>query len=333
MSPVCAAGGLPSSALLCAPWIQSIKNRMAEIVWHRRPLSTAALIGIAESFLFFATTLNMPWWFTCIILFVMWALLATVSIRSEWTVHRSWIAKGALCIVAALFVIALGAKSVRQQWELAYPSTVVNRSAAIMGSGKVSGSAVILKPVSQPWIYAAIAAVIVGVLYFIWRVWRGDGAIGQIAVLRAQLSEVAAREYPPLSKFKISELAEALLILPRAVVGRDNRHIDIRREELSDCMELADSLARAFRAADWRMSDEPRKSGGGTPLPQGIWVVAGPDDLRVPPIADLLRKVLGPDYGPIGTKIVGSMDFGFPNFLDKFLVVRIAIGRKPRQKL
>lgn len=152
----------------------------------------------------------------------------------------------------------------------------------------------------------------------------------EIAALKAQLSSLAAREYPSLSHPKINELSEALLALPRIVVGRDNRHIDIRREELSDCMELADGIARAFRAADWRMMDEPKKPNTANPLPPGIWIAAPLNDPRAPLIADLLGQVLGPDYGPIGTKIEGSMDFGFPNFLDKFVVVRVAIGRKAR---
>ncbi len=152
----------------------------------------------------------------------------------------------------------------------------------------------------------------------------------EITALKAQLSSIAAREYPPLSQSKINELSEALLALPRVVVGRDNRHIDIRRDELGDSIELADGIARAFQAADWRMMDEPKKPASPDRLPPGIWVIAPPNDPRAPLIADLLGKLLGSDYGPISTKIEASMDFGFPNFLDKLVVVRIAIGRKMR---
>jgi hypothetical protein len=61
----------------------------------------------------------MPWWFTCLILLVMWALLVIVVLRSEWTVNRPWIEKGALCILAGGLVWALGSKTVREQFDRA----------------------------------------------------------------------------------------------------------------------------------------------------------------------------------------------------------------------
>jgi len=72
-------------------------------------------------FLYFATGLNMPWWFTSLILFLMWALLMVVAVRSEWTVNRSWIEKVALCIVAGGLVWALGSKTVIEQYRQARP--------------------------------------------------------------------------------------------------------------------------------------------------------------------------------------------------------------------
>jgi hypothetical protein len=93
------------------------------VAWHRRPIPTGTVVAILEAVLYYATGLNMPWWFTCFILFLMWALLATVAIRSEWTVNRPWIAKGTLCVGAALFVITLGAKTVREGWNQARSGT------------------------------------------------------------------------------------------------------------------------------------------------------------------------------------------------------------------
>jgi hypothetical protein len=61
----------------------------------------------------------MPWWFTCLVLFVMWTLLVIVVLRSKWTVNRRWIEKGALCILAGGLVWALGSKTVREQFDRA----------------------------------------------------------------------------------------------------------------------------------------------------------------------------------------------------------------------
>jgi hypothetical protein len=89
--------------------------------WHQRPLPKSQVIGLVEVFLYFATGLNMPWWFTSLILLLMWALLVVVAVRSEWTVNRPWLEKVGLCTLAGGLVWALGSKTVIQQYRQVYP--------------------------------------------------------------------------------------------------------------------------------------------------------------------------------------------------------------------
>src|ERR1700682_3534770 len=116
-------------------------NGMSEqSAWYRRPLSSAAVFGIAEFFLWLATGLSMPWWATGLVLLGMWGLAATVILFSEWTIGRPWITKGVLCILAAWFVWALGAKTVREQLALAHASLSITPSTVTFNQGGESYS-------------------------------------------------------------------------------------------------------------------------------------------------------------------------------------------------
>jgi hypothetical protein len=155
----------------------------------------------------------------------------------------------------------------------------------------------------------------------------------KLAELERQLAQVAAREYPPLPQDRMNQLSEGLIKLPRKIVDRDNRHIDIRRDEFADCIDLADAVASAFRAAGWQMMYLPRRGEGDELLPAGISVVAPPDDPRAPLIVTTLGSVLGPDYGPITLRTKSAVAYGLPSFLDGIVVIQIAIGQKPRRSL
>jgi len=88
--------------------------------WYRRPLTSGTAFTIAEGFLYLVTTLNLPWWATCLLLFGMWALAVVLVLLSEWTIGRSWIVKVVLCLLAAGFLWALGSKTVLEQYRQAH---------------------------------------------------------------------------------------------------------------------------------------------------------------------------------------------------------------------
>jgi hypothetical protein len=93
--------------------------------WHQQPLNLVGVAALAEIFLYLMTALNLPWWGTAIVLLVMWALAATVAIRSPWTVEWHWSLKGLLCVCAALFVWMLGSKTLLTQYDQAPTNTSV----------------------------------------------------------------------------------------------------------------------------------------------------------------------------------------------------------------
>ena len=59
------------------------------------------------------------------------------------------------------------------------------------------------------------------------------------------------REWPSLTRQQISDLRNRLAATPAIIENRDNRRIEIVREEFPDCANLADDLAEAFKTAGW----------------------------------------------------------------------------------
>ena len=134
------------------------------------------------------------------------------------------------------------------------------------------------------------------------------------------------RAWPALSRRQISALRNRLAATHPTVGGRNNRHIEIVREEFSDCADLADDIAEAFQSG-WSIPNiTPDKIWGH--IQDGIWIVGPRDDPRKPILLSIFSEVLGPEYEPIGLET--TVPAPIPA-LDAAAVIRVAIGRKPRR--
>jgi len=173
------------------------------------------------------------------------------------------------------------------------------------------------------------------------RIGRLTERVGQLeqsgvaSNVRDRLIIEKRQEWRALTPNQRRILTAKLRSLPARINDQDNRHIDIKREDLSDCIDLADDLGDCFRRAGWTMTWEPKNAENSFP---GISVSAGPLDPRVAPIADALREALGGDFLPVETRSVGilgapptqaSAAAGILGMLNAILVVQITIGRKP----
>jgi len=117
-------------------------------------------------------------------------------------------------------------------------SPSVTRSAAIVGSGRFFGSITILKPAVPILMYvtiAAIAAVIAGLLYLLWRVWCDDST------------------WQPLTRTQNRRLRDVLLS-----VGRQT--ILIEHNPARDCVLKAHELGRLFKDCGWPVVRQPYPS-------------------------------------------------------------------------
>jgi hypothetical protein len=147
----------------------------------------------------------------------------------------------------------------------------------------------------------------------------------EVKVLRAQLEERQRREWPLLTREQKSALTDGLRALPTEINGRENRRVDIRRDDIPDCMDLADDLADCFRKAGWRMGWEPRRMGD-DPLTPGIHVIFAAGDPRAQPLAEVLTARLGQS---IGVPDLPASAFG-GDFIAQGMVPQILIGRRPK---
>lgn len=135
------------------------------------------------------------------------------------------------------------------------------------------------------------------------------------------------RVWPSMSQRQIFELRNRLAAIPAVIEGRDCRHIEIVREEFPDCADLADDVADAFRTAWADPTILPGKIYGN--IKDGIWIVGPRDDPRRPILLSILSEVLGTEYEPISLETTPPVP-GLER-IDSRMVIRIAIGRKPRR--
>jgi len=147
----------------------------------------------------------------------------------------------------------------------------------------------------------------------------------EVESLSNRLNEIQNRDWQPLSGANRDALKNRLSELPAVLSDRDNRHIQIVREEFSGCAVLADDFAQSFKAAGWSMTDDPDRIWGGR-IPPGMWVCAPNNDPRATALLQILQEVLGKEYEPIAySEVMGYA------MLNDAMVVRIAIGPKPQK--
>jgi hypothetical protein len=151
--------------------------------------------------------------------------------------------------------------------------------------------------------------------------------------LKRQLEVFRLRQWPTLNTATVNTLAKRVGDLPITLEGRDFRHIEIVREEPTDCVDLADDFISAFRQGSWELVDLPGHLW--TTINPGIWVCAPKSDPRAPALLKVLNEIVGDEYKPIqyqamssGLREVSRENTG--NSPDELLVIRLAIGRRRR---
>jgi uncharacterized protein (DUF3820 family) len=144
----------------------------------------------------------------------------------------------------------------------------------------------------------------------------------QIKNLESAVDNYRAAFWQPLTLTQKAALIEKLEALPVTLDGRDNRRIDIRRDDLADCADFAEDLAECFRKAGWQIAWEPRRTGEELITP-GIHVLLAADDPRAQPLATVLTEGLG--------QLVRVPRYpADPVFLSQAMVPQIFIGRRPK---
>lgn len=131
---------------------------------------------------------------------------------------------------------------------------------------------------------------------------------------------IRSREWPALSPKQIGDLRNRIA----GISGMPVRKIQIVREDLVDCVDLAEDIAKAFRQAGWEVSDMDRLW---EPLPLGIKIVGPRDDARRSVLLAALGDVLGSDFD-LSIDVDKAHPWG--NVVPDAMVIRIAIGRRPR---
>jgi hypothetical protein len=120
----------------------------------------------------------------------------------------------------------------------------------------------------------------------------------EVQQLSDRLKEIQNRDWQPLSGAKRDDLKSRLSGLPAVLSDRNNRSIEIVREEFSGCAVLAEDFARSFKAAGWSTTSDPDRLLGARIRP-GIWVCALNNDPRTTALLLILQEVLGKEYEPI----------------------------------
>ncbi len=165
-----------------------------------------------------------------------------------------------------------------------------------------------------------------------------DKLLTLVESLRSQLEERRAREWAPLTSDLKRELTAQIRTLPASLKQRDFRHIDIRRAEFTDCIDLADDLADCFRRAGWEVPFPPRAPETGASISTGIWVAGPLHDPRTEAMANVLFEALDVEYRPIkiwsiesaSSAVSNAVRSSLPAILADLMTIQIVIGRKPR---
>ena len=177
-------------------------------------------------------------------------------------------------------------------------------------------------------------------LYAGFRAWDGERIARETAEkaspeeLKRQLETFRLRQWPVLTTEMVNSLATRLADLPTTLEGRDFRHIEIVREEPTDCVDLADDFVKAFRQGSWELVGLPSHLIGS--INPGIWVCAPKSDPRAPALLKVLNEIIGVEHKPIqyqemssGLREINKLGYT-ANTPDELLVIRLAIGRRRR---
>jgi hypothetical protein len=167
-----------------------------------------------------------------------------------------------------------------------------------------------LRPLSNPFV---VVVFLVGAL--VWVRWSGgEPRLTALAPL------ATSRSWPALSREQIASLRIQIAKAPPMAIHK----IDIVREDFPDCADLADDIAKAFQGAGWEVSGMGRIWGDLLP---GIKILGPKNDQRKSIFMSILADVLGPEFD---ISIGMNEPHPWANVVPDAMVIRIAIGRRPR---